>query len=334
MAIPLFIFAATLCRFVGDKGRSNPANRLNKVLDYQTKTHNSGLDKLDATYLPVLEQLTSGRTKQDKTDLLAKFRDIVGPIVLLGQPLSVQSLARLLKVEATDVYDLLNSLHSVLDIPSQIDAPVRLFHLSFRDFLVDPTKRTTNDFWIDETNYHKALADQCVQIMNEHLRRDICNQQVPGKLRSEIDQRTIDAALPPVAQYACQYWVYHLKESKSSVRDGGPVHRFLTSHLLHWLEALSLLGRISESLGMADDLLALSSADDIEISRFLHDIRRFIRSNRSIIDIAPLQLYASALVFSPARSITRGLFKQEEQRWITSGPVVEDSWNACTQTLE
>ncbi|KAM7210374.1 hypothetical protein V8F06_014238 [Rhypophila decipiens] len=258
MAIPLFIFAATLCRFVGDKGRSNPANRLKKVLDYQTKTHNSGLDKLDATYLPVLEQLTSGRTKQDKTDLLAKFRDIVGPIVLLGQPLSVQSLARLLNVEATDVYDLLNSLHSVLDIPSQTDAPVRLFHLSFRDFLVDPTKGTTKDFWIDETKYHKALADRCVQIMNQHLKRDICNQQVPGKLRSEIDQRTIDAALPPVAQYACQYWVHHLKESKSSVRDGGPVHSFLKSHLLYWLEALSILGRISESVGMVDDLLVLS----------------------------------------------------------------------------
>ncbi|KXX73590.1 Vegetative incompatibility protein HET-E-1 [Madurella mycetomatis] len=35
----------------------------------------------------------------------------------------------------------------------------------------------------------------------------------------------------------------------------------------------------------------------------------------------------------PARSITRNLFKSEEQR-IATGPVVEDDWNACTQTLE
>jgi WD40 repeat protein len=334
MATPLFIFAATVCRFVEDKGRSNPAERLKKVLEYRTENHNSGLDKLDATYLPVLEQITSGRTRQDKTDLLAKFRDVVGPIVLLAQPLSVRSLTRLLNVEAADVYDQLNSLHSVLDIPSQIDAPVRLFHLSFHDFLVDTTKRTTNDFWIDEKKYHKTLADRCIQLLHQHLKRDICGIQVPGKLRSEVDQRTIDDALPPEAQYACQYWVHHLKECKDSVGDGGPVHSFLTRHLLHWLEALSLLGRISESVGMVDDLLALSPADAIQISEFLRDIRRVVLSSRSIIDIAPLQVYASALVFSPARSITRGLFKQEERRWITTGPAVEDDWNACRQTLE
>lgn len=85
--------------------------------------------------------------------------------------------------------------------------------------------------------------------------RDICGLQVPGKLRSEIDQRTIDAVLPPETQYACQYWVHYLKEGRSTVQDGGPVHSFLTSHLLHWLEALSLLGRISESISMVDDLL-------------------------------------------------------------------------------
>jgi WD40 repeat protein len=55
---------------------------------------------------------------------------------------------------------------------------------------------------------------------------------------------------------------------------------------------------------------------------------------QSIIDVAPLQVYASALVFCPARSITRGLFRQEEGKWITTGPIIEDNWNACRQTLE
>ena len=32
MAVPLFIFAATVCRFINDKGRSNPTKRLKKVL--------------------------------------------------------------------------------------------------------------------------------------------------------------------------------------------------------------------------------------------------------------------------------------------------------------
>jgi len=63
-------------------------------------------------------------------------------------------------------------------------------------------------------------------------------------------------------------------------------------------------------------------------------MRRYILYCRWLAENHPLQVYSSALVFSPVRSITRGLFKQEEQRWITSGPAVEDDWNACTQTLE
>jgi len=256
MAVPLFIFAATVCRFVHDKGRSNPTKRLMTVLEYRTATHKSKLDKLDTTYLPILNQLTFGRTEEDKADLLAEFRDIVGPIVLLAQPLSVRSLARLLKIEAENIHDQLNSLHSVLDIPSPIDAPVRLFHLSFRDFLVDSTKRA-KEFWIDETQCHETLADRCIQLLHQHLKSDIFGLRVPGKLRSEVDQQTLHAIVPPQTQYACQHWVHHWKESKRSVRDGGPVHNFLTNHLLHWLEALSFLGRISESIGMVDDLIVL-----------------------------------------------------------------------------
>ncbi|KAK4249360.1 hypothetical protein C7999DRAFT_39481 [Corynascus novoguineensis] len=257
MAVPLFIFAATVCRFIADKGRSNPAIRLKKILEYQMAADHSRLDNLDATYLPILEQLISGRTGQDKTDVLTAFRDVVGPIILLAQPLSVRSLTRLLNVEAYAVHDQLNSLHSVLDISSHMDIPIRLFHLSFRDFLVDPTKRTTNDFWVDERKCHKTLADRCIQLMQKHLKKDICNLQSPGKLRSEIDWQIISTSVPTEVQYACQYWVYHTKESRGNVRDGGLVHSFLTRHLLHWLEALGLLGRISESIGMVDDLLVL-----------------------------------------------------------------------------
>ncbi|KAK4181989.1 hypothetical protein QBC35DRAFT_396858, partial [Podospora australis] len=58
-------------------------------------------------------------------------------------------------------------------------------------------------------------------------------------------------------------------------------------------------------------------------------MRRFILYWKWVVENYPLQVYASALVFSPARSVTRGLFTQEERKWITSGPIVEDNWNAC-----
>ena len=52
------------------------------------------------------------------------------------------------------------------------------------------------------------------------------------------------------------------------------------------------------------------------------------------IENSPLQAYASTLVFSPERSLIRGLFKEEEPKWMTIKPGVGDHWSACLQTLE
>jgi WD40 repeat protein len=56
--------------------------------------------------------------------------------------------------------------------------------------------------------------------------------------------------------------------------------------------------------------------------------------HKMAIENSPLQVYASALVFSPARSLIRGLFKKEEPKWITIKPAMGDKWSACLQTLK
>ena len=64
------------------------------------------------------------------------------------------------------------------------------------------------------------------------------------------------------------------------------------------------------------------------------DAYRFILSHRSIIERAPLQVYASALVFSPTFSTTRQNFKEEIPSWISKPPVPHQGWSRCLQTLE
>lgn len=62
-------------------------------------------------------------------------------------------------------------------------------------------------------------------------------------------------------------------------------------------------------------------------------MRRFVLSLRLAIENAPLQAYASALVFSPTQSLTRQLFQSEEPRWLVKGPRMENDWNACLTTF-
>jgi hypothetical protein len=54
----------------------------------------------------------------------------------------------------------------------------------------------------------------------------------------------------------------------------------------------------------------------------------------SIIGVAPLQAYCSALLFSPKASIVKQLFWDQVPVWIKRSPDVQEEWNAFLQTLE
>lgn len=256
MAIPLFIFATTVCRFINDRKCGQPKDQLTKVLKYETRSQAS---KLDATYLPVLDQLLVGVTNSERRVLIEEFQQVIGSIVILASPLSATPLDRLLGVPKGTVDSRTDLLHSVLSIPSRPDHPIRLLHLSFRDFLIDAEKRETNPFWVDEADAHKKLATRCLKLLSTggNLKEDICNLQTPARPRSDVDRQTIDSHLPPEIQYACQYWVYHLKEGGSIISDDDQVYNFLKCHFLHWLESLSLIGRLRESISMIDNLIAM-----------------------------------------------------------------------------
>jgi len=53
-----------------------------------------------------------------------------------------------------------------------------------------------------------------------------------------------------------------------------------------------------------------------------------------VVDEAPLQIYSSALVFAPKRSLIRKSFEHVVPGWLTTWPQVKDDWDACLLTLE
>ena len=85
----------------------------------------------------------------------------------------------------------------------------------------------------------------------------MCDLEFPGKLRNEIDGKILHDCLSSDVQYACQYWVHHLEQGGRCIHDQDAVHVFLQQHFLHWLEALSLMGKISKGIGLIDTLQSL-----------------------------------------------------------------------------
>ena len=160
--------------------------------------------------------------------------------------------------------------------------------------------------------------------------------------------------------YSCLYWVDHLKDSDPSggtgdckdLQDDGVVHGFIRDKYLYWLESLSLLHNMAAgvmAVHKLEDLMVsysnyISTREGLtwkqrktggqQLAALLSDARRFVLFHRSVIEIAPLQAYASALVFSPERSLVRELFKKEEPDWMILKPRMESDWNAYLHTLE
>ncbi|KAL7933019.1 hypothetical protein V8C35DRAFT_306054 [Trichoderma chlorosporum] len=335
-AVPLFIVAATICRFLKDRRLGSPHHQLKKILEYQ-KIQIFGLDM---TYLPVLDSLIVDLPLSAKQEVMARFRYLIGSIVTLAQPLSIRSLADLLSVSTDIIEDQLDLLHSVLGVPTDLDTPVRLLHLSFRDFLVDSGKKLHLDkypFWVDESEAHSKLFLQCLKLLSTSgvLKEDICFLKSPGTLRSDMKKNVVNEYLPSAVQYACIYWVYHLNLSSRSICDHDETHNFLASYLLNWLEALGLMGRITESIRMMDDLIHKVEATSAQILKsLLQDTKRFLQANMATIDKAPLQIYSSALIFAPEESIVKCLFKSSIPSWLCTPPVMQPQWDPCLTTLE
>ncbi|VUC21069.1 unnamed protein product [Clonostachys rosea] len=330
MSVPLFIFAATVCRFISERKFGNPKQQLEEVLRLQGQGASS---KLNGTYLPVLNRLIDGLNEVEAKQMIESFQHIVGSIVVLGNAVPVPLLARLLNMGPEQIYDHLDSLHSVLNVPTSEESPIRMLHLSFHDFLVDPRYRG-HPFWVDKLEVHSRLAVRCLDIMSDRLRMDICEIKHPGTDRRSVERHIISSYIKPELEYACLYWVYHIRDAGSLLGDNGLVYNFLIGHLLHWLEAMSFLERISESLSLISDLEEFCELQSGRLVDFLQDARRFVRTNMAMIDSAPLQIYSSILAFTPLNSTVRKTFLGQIPQWISLLPEPEESWDQCEQIIE
>jgi hypothetical protein len=75
--------------------------------------------------------------------------------------------------------------------------------------------------------------------------------EIPGTLIDEIRMPQPDPLRE--VRYSCVYWVNHLWDWNETgmsledvLQDDSQVHKFLKNHILHWLEASSLVGVIAD----------------------------------------------------------------------------------------
>ncbi|KAJ5725062.1 uncharacterized protein N7483_006419 [Penicillium malachiteum] len=326
---------ATICRFVGDS-LWLPRERLNDFLANPAITSDAGMNR---TYLPILEQPLKKLSKNEKQKLMRESHDIIGVLILFATPVSLSALAQLTGARVNSVTNRLKSFRSVLSFSDDENQPVKALHLSFRDFLLS----TDSEFHVDEKRLQKTIAINCLRIM-ESLRRNICDLSNMATEGADIWSKTIKQRIPPELQYSCRNLVYHVKscqEENHREQDWevskilySEILTFLQKHLLHWLEVLSLMGILRDALNIVDSLHSIFQSDTMpELGSFLLDVKRFIVRNFEGVEMAPLQIYVSSLLFSPHNSLVRKQFQDEIPASISRQPVVEKDWSPLLHTL-
>jgi hypothetical protein len=246
----LFIHAATACRFLKDD--LFPGKRLQEMLQLTSASHHSSekqaMTELDDMYALILSKLFVPGHDEGNKDMARLFRKTVGSIILLFERLTVPALAELLNISITETKAVLKDLHSVLSIPDNEVGAIQPFHLSFHDFLLDAERCKNSQLRIDEKATHRELCERCMHLLSSHLKRNICHLEQPGALASSVGRDKVNRCLPGAVQYACRHWVTHLQAASISLQEDAQVYSFLREHLLHWFEALSLMGKTSEGV--------------------------------------------------------------------------------------
>ncbi|KAH9205198.1 NACHT domain-containing protein [Leptodontidium sp. 2 PMI_412] len=280
---------------------------------------------LDALYKRMLGQIRDSSDAKLCTSILAIASAVYRPVTL-DELASFVDLPDGVSGDSEALSEIIALCGSFLTLRERT---VSFVHQSAKDFLL---KEACHDIFPSGTNdIHYTIFSRSLQVMSKTLRRDVYRLSAPGISIDQVKPPDLDPLA--VARYSCLFWADHLLDCMT--KDSGPVYSFLCQSFLYWLEALSLMKSLSDGIIMIRKLENWFQADESpDLYVFIHDAKRFALYNRSIIEQAPLQLYCSALIFAPERSIVRRQFERYIPTWIQRKPKVQVDWNAALQTLE
>jgi hypothetical protein len=171
--------------------------------------------------------------------------------------------------------NLLATLSSVLVVPadtSDRDA-IRPFHQSFIDFVLLHSNDVHHKLAIDPAVADAHVAGYCFGLLNKRLRYNICGIEDPSIFNDEISDfnilvsHHISLALRYASLFWPVHWISHMNKSRTvsatnvsqteaMITLPSGLHDFCDSHLLHWIEVLSLLGHLDASALVMNRLLA------------------------------------------------------------------------------
>ena len=346
----LFIYASTVVKFVASEYHI-PTDRLNLIISPQQSTTHEGKSGIDLLYTQVLDHAFCNVYAGDE-EFYCYLRSVLGAVLLAFNPLPMEVLSTLLK--KSGISTTVRFLHSLLLIPDNEADPIRVFHKSFPDFLMDSERCKDTRFYINPSVHHQEILFSCLNLMKGRLKRNTCNLDDYVILRNVRDISTRwKEHIGDALGYACKFWSKHLVEISSNSGDVeevcGAIDEFFKTCLLFWIEVVAVMGSLELSVHAINDVQQWYISVSYEcvipqnlysclikaglICKWTDDTRRFILEYYDLIKISPSQIYYSALPLSPSKSWLPVCYSSELSQGVK---VVKESlvqWGACSRVV-
>jgi NACHT domain len=231
--------------------------------DFKT-VHGKWAVKKVKNYPPGLSKLYDHKmTRLEKTEYPKYCKDILVAASLTYRPLSLSELAVLFPwSDETDPYTIVEEFESFLTITEET---VSLNHKSAKDYMIEYQSKLQGGIF----QGHADISRRSIDAMSKGLKKNIYPLPNVGLTMEDITAPSTDPL--EGLQYSCVYWVQHLQATSAQYRDYSCIYRFLQLRLLHWLEALCWIGKIS------DGILAISSLEALSLVSFsYHLLKRIV----------------------------------------------------------
>jgi hypothetical protein len=217
---------------------------------------------LNSFYERMMAQIFKSDDSELCQQILATLSTVYAPITLT----ELTSLVELLEDTPDDV----DSLHEVIGLCGSFltirEGTIYFIHQSAKDYLL--TSAFDTIFPSGNGDVHYVIFSRSLKAMSQTLQQDMYKLHLPGTSINSVKVPDPDPLAP--IRYPCIYWASHFQEvhksSFSNQRDltnDKEIHQFLQKYFLYWLEALSLIGKVSEGV------IAIASLESsIQVSRF------------------------------------------------------------------
>ncbi|KAG2144511.1 hypothetical protein DEU56DRAFT_854092, partial [Suillus clintonianus] len=227
-----FLCASIAMKYISHL-KKYPPSRLDAFLTSPSATADAYAD-LDHTYQEII---------RDNSDLIRHLIDIVN----LAQPLTRSQLLQFFPSDQSEGLNLaLEEFSSILVVtPDQPMIPIQPYHSSLIEFFADPMR--CHAHYIEPAEIHRGLALQCFRIL-QTLKTNLCDLSDYTTMVVEDSHfwQKRDVMLPESLQYACRNWAHHLSHANVDETLVSTLEQFLRVHILQWIEALCLLGELSD----------------------------------------------------------------------------------------